>query len=128
MPQGHLILRMRRQLEGGEWLSQDSDPAPPRNGCLPHEGLSCPFTSLVLPTSAWTTQNSTSVCSTQYGVGGQSLPDSGAHLYRSASCCLSQTKHQEKPKAGFRIKCPPDGVNKRLWEYPGPWGFQKDSF
>ena len=53
MPQGHLILRMRRQLEGGEWLSQDSDPAPPRNGCLPHEGLSCPFTSLVLPTSAW---------------------------------------------------------------------------
>lgn len=128
MPQGHLILQMRRQLEGGEWLSQHSDPAPPKNGCLPREGLSCPFSSLVLPTSAWTTQNSASVCSAQCGVGGQSLPDSGAQLCRCASYCLSQTKHQEKPRGGFRIKCPPDGMNKRLWKCPGAWGFQKDSF
>lgn len=46
--------------------------------------------------------------------GGQSLPDSGAHLCGCAFCCLSQTKHQEKPKGGFGIKCPLDGVNKRL--------------
>ena len=64
----------------------------------------------------------------QCGVGGQSLPDLGARLCICASCCLSQTKHQEKPRGGFGIKCPPDGVNKRLWKCPGAWGFQKDSF
>lgn len=118
-------LMNKEATRGCGWLSQDSGSCPPRNGCLPKRGclvlyplwfshlLSVPF------------QNSTSVCSAQCGGGGQSLPDSGAHLYRCAFCCLSQTKHQEKPKGGFGIKCPPGWCEQEALKVPRGVGLPK---
>lgn len=93
----------------------------PRTVILPlPETVAFPKQACLVPSPAWfshrctwTAELNISVFCSVWGSGTEPPQIQGLTL-QCAFCCLSQTKHQEKPKGGFGIKCPPDGVNKRL--------------